>query len=219
MSCDEIRGALPLLDDGDAAEAEAVRAHLSVCATCEEFAAGFDADAASLIEYRSLLEAEQPALDGFADAVMAAVATSTQTHESTRAPVAVAPILRPSFGPMLWMAAAAAFLLALGLGMSATPRFSPETIGPTAANTTETVVPSDPSAPAVKISLPSAEEVPAPRRLVRPRRARRTVMPVNSDGRRGARGNADFLNTIERLWGRGQRQVPQLREGEREVRF
>ena len=218
MSCDEIRGALPLLDGDDAGEAEAVRAHLAVCPTCEEFAAGFDADAASLVEYRSLLEVEQPALDGFADAVMAIVATSTQTHESKGAPVAVAPILRPSFGPMLWMAAAAALLLALGLGMSAVPRYSTEAIGPTAKNTTETT-PSDPSAPAVKISLPSAEEVPAPRRLVRPRRTRRNVMPVNSDGRRGARGNADFMNAIERLWGRGQRQVPQLREGEREVRF
>lgn len=223
MSCEETRRVLPLLDHHDADEEARIRAHLAVCHECHELAAGFEADAKALTAYRAGQSAV-PRLDGFTDAVMARIAD--EPREETRAPAGT--LIRASFGPTLFMAAAAGLMLAIGLGIAASLQpAAPDTSAPVVAKDDAATTTPERVAPVkteLLIATPLDEALPSPRRSARPRRALdlrtpRSVVPVGSNGsRNGMRGAAPLLNMFRGIWGRGE-VIPPLQKGEREVSF
>ena len=241
MSCDDVRQALPLLPGTDAEHAARVRAHAVACETCGELLRTFEADDRLLAAAR--LDRRAPAvMDGFTAQVMARIA-----DEQKRRPVAVpAPsvaatpppagiVLRPAFFRAL--AAAAAVLVAVGVGLASRP--GPSSVlqderpvgSPTFASATSPA--DEPRALPVDLAsdplpAPRLERDPAPM----PLRARRgPVVPVDqaSTGRRDARAprglgasqQGDLFEYLEKvLPNLHQRMMKELGEEKgREVRF
>ena len=216
MRCDDVRRVAP---SSDAAEQAAVRAHANGCLECEQLLEAYEADLEVLSALRDEPRALPPVMDGFADAVMKAVAEEPRL---AAAPEPAGEILRPSFGGLSGLVALAAMtLLAIGIGivLSGAPQEGP----PTARTP-------DPR-PAPQVTpVANAEPLPAPRRATEapmPLR-RRAGIGVPVDGGRAAELPSgplfDVLRDVQRAFPDGlnqrpPRRVPPLRPGEREVRF
>jgi hypothetical protein len=232
MSCDDVRQALPLLPGTDVEHAARVRAHAVSCETCGELLRTFEADDRLLAAAR--LDRRAPAvMDGFTASVMARLAS--EQRRVTPAPAVTPPaggiVLRPVFFRAL--AAAAAVLVAVGLGVSTRP-------GPVVSDE-QTVRPSEfavaPRAGDDRLRpLPivdvASDPLPAPRLERDPapmpqRRRGGPVVPVDEGSRRNAgRGRVpgqqgDLFDVLEKvLPNLHQRMMKELGEEQgREVRF
>jgi hypothetical protein len=233
--CEEFRRAMPL-SGKTPAEIEQARAHARTCGECELLLEAYEADERALSTLRKAPREMPPIMDGFADAVMQGIAVE---------PVAASKqgeVLRPDFGSS-WMAAAAVFLVALGLAfVLGTSDQQPPSDQPVANTTTpEPVATTDPQ-PVVAdgrdviVDRPLGEEaapLPAPRRVERrapaPRRrmrsANRSIVPVGGNtGGDLPMPLRNMLRDVQRAfpnWSPNgfDRRVPRLRPGEREVRF
>lgn len=229
MRCEDVQRALPLTD-ASAAEEDAIRVHASGCVECELLLEAFEADAQALEAFRAEAQALPPIMDGFADAVLAAVAREPIATASRPEPTGK--VLRPVFGGASTLLAVAAMtLLAIGLGivLSSTPEPSAQPL----ARTPEVA----PTAPIVPVAQTSP--LPAPRRsgeAPMPLRRRNAGIGVPVDGGRTPQLPSgplfDVLRDVQRAFPGGlpgglngglnqqtPQRVPPLRPGEREVRF
>jgi hypothetical protein len=218
MRCEDVLRALPLTVDADEG---AIRVHASGCPECGELLAAYEADAEVLSAYRAATEPMPAVMDGFADAVMAAVAAEPRL---AAAPEPEGVVLKPAFGGMSGLVALAAMtLLAIGLGivLSAGP-------GEPAPVADKGPAPVAPTAPVVAVA--DAEPLPAPRREAPMplRRRGRAGIGVPVDGGRAPQLPSgplfDVLRDVQRAFpggfdARTPQRVPPLRPGEREVRF
>ncbi|RMG17822.1 MAG: hypothetical protein D6731_03325 [Planctomycetota bacterium] len=223
-SCDEFRRALPLPDD-PGPDADALRTHALTCSACAGILSAYEADAQALRALREGPRDLPPAMEGFADAVLGAVAAE-RAERKAREPGGV--VLRPVFGPA-WLAAAAVLLLGFGLAYvlgSARSEPAPRLAGPRP----------DPQGLGEErrpvVDRPLGEDsapLPAPRRVRHraPAPLRRPgIVPVDG-GRPGTRlplPLESMLRDVQRAfpnWSPSglDRRVPPLRPGEREVRF
>jgi hypothetical protein len=217
MLCEDVRRALPL--SGTTPDERNARAHAEGCADCSELLAAYDSDARALKAYREGRESSVDLMAGFADAVMAHVASE---------PVATAPqeaeIIKLEFNRFgVFLAAAAVLMLTVSLGLvlssPATPTRDPGVFAVTPTPTD--VVPEAPVAevPGKSLSAPRrSESAPTPTRV----RRRGVAMPAG--GGQGGSPIADVLRDLQRVFPNWDpsgmdRRVPRLRVGEREVRF
>ncbi|MGE0707962.1 MAG: hypothetical protein AB7N76_14700 [Planctomycetota bacterium] len=234
MSAEELRESLPILPDTDPEEAARIRALIAVGSPDDQaLAAAYEADAAALAAVSRLHAGDHPALCGFADKVMACIAAEPREErrrDPVPGPVALAPMLRPTFGLQLWVALAAMLLGGLGLAILAfdTPAQPPVVVASEdLPRELPAPLPSRAGSPiqALPVSSP-AGPLPAPSLLQRPHRSgfsggrrapRGPIVPV--DGR-GARGEDPLADVLRRMWQvRDLKRVPPKREGEREVKF
>lgn len=245
MSCNDVRQGLPLLPGADPEHTARIRTHAAGCETCGELVRAYEADDRQLAAVKSDRRVPDGVLDGFTASVMAKIAeeqrkrvaapASAPVASRQAAPAVGGAILRPSFGPWRFVAAAAAaVLLAVGVDLSGALR------GPAPAPLANAVdTPTTPSdvpgaAPLPVFTSNPGEALPAPARLERDpapmplRRRGGPIVPVDQGGRRdGGRGGAgtgqqDLLNLIDEvlpnLHQRMLRQFGDEKEG-REVRF
>lgn len=239
-SASELERLLPLLPGGGAEENARLGALLALATADEQaLAEAYEADQVALSAYAESQQGEPAIMIGFADSVMAQIASeATQVAapaevSSSAASEAVTAthgedhhqgqILRPSFAGMRSLMAAAALLLAaLGLGIL----FSAEEFTTTpSSNSTGVVAGADLTAPDVdalpvgQSPLADAPEFATPARPgARERRAprgRRGIVPV--DGRGGAQQGNNLLDLMRAF--QPPTRVPPLAEGEREVKF
>jgi len=242
-SASELERILPLLSGGEPEEEQRVRALLALASADEQaLAEAYEADEQALAAYAETQQGDHPIMLGFADSVMAQIATE-QTAAASTSPEQVlahaesledearsqAPILRPSFsGVQTLMAMAALFLGALGLAILFSAEDAPaakrgsgvvaEVVEPIPAKEQPAAL--DVEAPAKPEGLAegSPEFATPARPGARSRRAPRGrpgIVPV--DGRGGQQANP-MLDALMRGWQRPSR-VPPLAEGEREVKF
>lgn len=221
MLCEDVRRALPL--SGTSPGERDARNHAEGCAQCAEVLRAYDADARALKAFAK--GREMPTvMDGFADALMARLAEEPAV--ATTAPRGE--IIRPDFNRVgVFLAAAAVLMLTVSLGLALGSRDSARdpagfAVAPTP---TEDVTPETP------VAVVPGEGLAAPRRrdsaptptLVR---RRGVAMPAGGGARRGMGSSSlfDALRDLQRVFPNWDpsgmdRRVPQLRSGEREVRF
>lgn len=243
-SASELERILPLLPGGEPEEELRVKALLALASAEEQaLAEAYEADAQALAAYAETQQGDHPIMLGFADAVMAQIATEAAAPtEEVEAPALASAedtsrprgqVLRPSFGGVqLLMAMAALFLGGLGLAILSSaeqPSVAPRGAGVVAEVSDPLTLPpvEAPLAPAIEGEQPVGEgldadaEFSAPSRPgARSRRAprgRRGIVPVDGRGRGGQQVNP-LLDALMRGWQPPSR-VPPLAEGEREVKF
>lgn len=222
MSCEHVREQLPL-EPGQTGE-DSARRHLEDCGPCSLLQEAYDADAAALAAYGAAIrDGEAPV--GLTDAVLAEIGGQAP-GAAPLFPEPAGVVVRPTFSTGGWLSAAAALLVGVSLTFALTVPLDDDPAGQ-AGGTAQVETPAAPAAPVVQpaAAVGGAEvqdrPLAAPRRAVpRQRRAPRSgVLPVDSDPR--ARQGPGLLleELLQGLTPRRVRQVPPLREGEREVSF
>ena len=223
MRCEDAHRALPLTCETSDDDAAAVRAHATGCGACALLLEAFEADDQALEALAAEPRELPPIMNGFADAVMAAVAEEPRLAAAPAQPEGK--VIKPVFGgASALMALAAMTLLAIGLGIVLSGDPTGSELLPTAQAPTPPVTP--------VVAQGDVEPLPAPRRAGEApmplRRRGRPGIGVPVDGGRTPQLPSgplfDVLRDVQRAFPGGFNQrppqrIPPLRPGEREVRF
>lgn len=207
MSCEVVRETLPLLSGADEAEASRVREHVAGCEPCRELMESYQADAVALGALRDAQQGAAPIMAGFTEDLFDRI-----THESSAQPRGQVIAFEQRTSTMRWLAAAAAVLLIVTVGLIANVPVQPAGPGSLAEQDAQPAASVEAPAPAPQLAsedlapLPAvdADTAPMPRRRIG-RATNPEVLPADGRGR-GPRG-ARAVELDEAL----QRMLPGLR--------